>query len=168
MACDDKKRGSLALPTIQESEEDSDHVIIEDILRTSRKKRECRTPSKKNSSAEKSKSSDSSARKRSSRQSAEHARVKITTLFNQSDKHGRSIYAVSEDGITSEDSSEAFQPIADEEVMPRGECKCASIHAFLNYSFKFYLLECQLERDIHCNCFLISFTQMVETVKMKK
>lgn len=122
MACDDKKRGSLALPTIQESEEELDNVIIEDILRSSRKKRECRTPSKKDSSAEKNKSS---ARKRSSRQSAEHAREKITTLFShQGDKSGRSMYAVSEDGsLTSEESSDAFQPIADEELMPKGECK---------------------------------------------
>nr|SVE79672.1 EOG090X0AVI [Daphnia magna] len=121
MACDEKKRGSLALPTIQESEEDLDNVILEDIIRASRKKKECRTPSKKISSAEKSKSSDSSARKRLSRQCAEHARVKITTLFNQNDRYDRSIYAVSEDGLTSEESSEAFQPIADEEIMPRGE-----------------------------------------------
>ncbi|KZR99517.1 Insect origin recognition complex subunit, partial [Daphnia magna] len=49
------------------------------------------------------------------------ARVKITTLFNQNDRYDRSIYAVSEDGLTSEESSEAFQPIADEEIMPRGE-----------------------------------------------
>nr|CAH0110563.1 unnamed protein product [Daphnia galeata] len=119
MACDDKKRGSLALPTIQESEEELDNVIIEDILRSSRKKRECRTPSKKDSSEEKKKSS---ARKRSSRQSAEHAREKITTLFHQGDKSGRSIYAVSEDGsLTSEESSDAFQPIADDELMPKGE-----------------------------------------------
>jgi hypothetical protein len=121
MACDDKKRGSLALPTIQESEEELDNVIIEDILRSSRKKRECRTPSKKDSSEEKKKSS---ARKRSSRQSAEHAREKITTLFHQGDKSGRSIYAVSEDGsLTSEESSDAFQPIADDELMPKGECE---------------------------------------------
>jgi hypothetical protein len=125
MACEDKKRGSLALPTIQESEEELDNVIIEDILRSTRKKRECRTPSKKDSSAEKKKSSDSSTRKRSSRQSAEQAREKITTLFNHHDdnKLGRSIYTVSEDGLTSEESSDAFQPIADEEVMPKGECK---------------------------------------------
>jgi hypothetical protein len=124
MASEDKKRGSLALPTIQESEEELDNVIIEDILRSTRKKRECRTPSKKDSSAEKKKSSDLSTRKRSSRQSAEQAREKITTLFNHhDDKLGRSIYTVSEDGLTSEESSDAFQPIADEEVMPKGECK---------------------------------------------
>jgi hypothetical protein len=132
MACDDKKRGSLALPTIQESEEELDNVIIEDILRSSRKKRECRTPSKKDSSTEKNKSSDSSARKRSSRQSAEHAREKITTLYNQQ-SNGRSIYVVSEDGLTSEESSDAFQPIVDEEVMPKGECKNKLFYNFLNW-----------------------------------
>lgn len=120
MACDDKKRGSIALPTIQESDENLDD-IIEDILRTTRKKRECRTPSKKDSSTEKSKS-DLSARKRTPRHCAEQAREKITTLFNQGDKYGRSIYAVSESG-SSEDSSEAFNPIADDEMMPKGECK---------------------------------------------
>nr|SVE74364.1 EOG090X0AVI [Daphnia barbata] len=121
MAYDDQKRGSLALPTIQESEEELDNIIIEDTRRAARKKKECRTPSKKGSSAEKSKASDSSTRKRPSRQCAEHAKEKITTLFNQGDKYGQPIYIVSEDGLTSEDSSEAFLPIAEEELMPRGE-----------------------------------------------
>ena len=122
MALEDKRRGSLALPTIEESDEDLD--LVEGILRTSRKKRECRTPSKRNASSEKSKSqaAELSARKRTPRHCAEQAREKITTLFNQGDKYGRSIYAVSEDG-TSEDSSEAFQPIDEEDVMPKGECK---------------------------------------------
>lgn len=124
MACDDKKRISLALPTIEESDEEDPNQIIEEILRSNRiKKREHRTPSKKDSSTEKSsKTADSSARKRTPRHCAEQAREKITSLFNQGDKYGRSIYAVSENE-TSEDSSEAFLPIADEEVMPKGECK---------------------------------------------
>ena len=120
MACDDKKRGSIALPTIEESDEDLDD-IVKDILRSTRKKKECRTPSKKDSNTEKSKS-DLSARKRTPRQCAEQAREKITTLFNQGDKYGRSIYTVSESG-SSEDSSEAFLPIAEDEMMPKGECK---------------------------------------------
>lgn len=131
MACDEKKRVSVALPTIDESDEENID-LIEDILRISRKKKECRTPRKKEASVEKSKTADSSARKRTPRHCAEQAREKITTLFNQGDKYGRSIYAVSENE-TSEDSCEAFLPIADEEIMPKGECNpllCCNIYFF--------------------------------------
>nr|CAG4649574.1 EOG090X0AVI [Scapholeberis mucronata]SVE93801.1 EOG090X0AVI [Scapholeberis mucronata] len=124
MALEDKKRGSIALPTIEESDEDLD--LVEDILRISRKKKECRTPSKRSSSEKsKSKAAELSARKRTPRHCAEQAREKITTLFNQGDKHGRSIYAVSESG-SSEDSCEAFQPIDEEDVMPKGEYGASS------------------------------------------
>ena len=121
MACDDKKRGSIALPTIEESDENIED-IIQDILRTSRRKNECKTPSKKESTTEKSRSSESSARKRTPRHCAEQAREKITTLFNHGDKYGRQMYAVSEDGSDSSESS-TYQQMIDEEIMPKGECK---------------------------------------------
>lgn len=125
MASNHDKRTSVQLSTIPESDEDLNEVL-EDVMRSSRRKKDCQTPSKKNN-GEKSDSATkppgSSARRRTSRQCADQAREKITTLFNVGDKYGRSIYAVSEDG-TSDDSSEAsFKPIDDSEVMPKGECK---------------------------------------------
>nr|CAG4636408.1 EOG090X0AVI [Eubosmina coregoni]SVE69982.1 EOG090X0AVI [Eubosmina coregoni] len=105
--------------------------VLEDVMRSSRRKRDCQTPSKKNAASineiTEPVASGSGTRRRTSRHCAEQAREKITTLFNVGDKYGRSMYAVSEDG-TSDDSSEAsFKPtIDDDEVMPKGEYGAAS------------------------------------------
>ena len=126
MASNHDKRKSVLLSTIPESDEDLNDVL-EDVMRSSRRKRDCQTPSKKNAASineiTEPVASGSGTRRRTSRHCAEQAREKITTLFNVGDKYGRSMYAVSEDG-TSDDSSEAsFKPtIDDDEVMPKGEC----------------------------------------------
>lgn len=120
MANDDKRRASVALPTIQESDEDIND-LIEDILRTNRKGMECRTPSKKITSAEKSKPLESEPRRRTSRQCAETARVKITSLYHQRDRYSHSLNEVSDE--ESNGSSDAYLPLADDEIMPKGECK---------------------------------------------
>nr|CAG4634980.1 EOG090X0AVI [Alona affinis] len=116
-ASDDKgRRVSVALPTIQESDEELKD-ILDDVHRSTRaRKRDCRTPSKKSSET---KAPGSGSRQRTPRHCAEQAREKLSTLFNQGDKYGRSIYAVSESG--SEDSSDSYLPIVDEEMMPKGE-----------------------------------------------
>nr|CAG4641933.1 EOG090X0AVI [Eurycercus lamellatus] len=116
MASEDKKRGSLALPTIQESEEDINE-ILEDVHRTTRRKRDCQTPSKKNG-VEKTQPG-SGTRQRTPRHCAERAREKLASHFSKTDKHGWATYVASESG--SEDSSDTFLPIVDEEIMPKGE-----------------------------------------------
>ncbi len=117
MASDDKKRLSVALPTIQESDEDL-NTVLDDVHRSTRRKRECRTPSKV-VSAEKSAPS-SGSRQRTPRHSADKARQKLANMFNPGDKYGRTMYPVSESG--SEESSDSYQPALDEEIMPKGEC----------------------------------------------
>ena len=122
MASSHDKRTSVQLSTIPESDEDLNEVL-EDVMRSSRRKKDCQTPSKKSNGEKSDSVTGSGTRRRTSRHCADQAREKITTLFNVGDKYGRSIYAVSEDG-TSDDSSEAsFKPIDESEVMPKGECK---------------------------------------------
>ena len=119
---DDKgRRVSVALPTIQESDEELKDVL-DGVHRSTRRKRQesNRTPTKK---TDNEKAPGSGSRQRTPRHCAEQAREKLATLFNQGDKHGRSMYAVSESG--SEDSSDSYLPIVEEEVMPKGECKYA-------------------------------------------
>lgn len=145
MASEDKRRASVALPTIQESDEDVND-LIEDILRTNRKGMECRTPSKRNTRSENSKAPDSETRRRTSRQCAETARVKITSLYNHRDRYSRDP-SISEE--ESNDSSDAYLPLADDEIMPKGECK---IHLVLG------------KHHVYND----SSLQMVEEVKMKK
>lgn len=121
MAEDKGRRVSVALPTIQESDEELKDVL-DDVHRSTRRKREYRTPSKKPS---KEKAPGSGTRQRTPRHCAEQAREKLACLFSQGERNVHPMYAVSESG--SEDSADAYLPLLDEEVMPKGECKSPSL-----------------------------------------
>ena len=109
---DDGRRKSQ-LTTIPETDADDVNEVLEKIMCTPRKRRE-QTPSKRTEVTE------SGTRRRSQRHSAEHAREKITSLYN-ADRGDRFAQHVSE--TESDDGDQpAWLPVIEEDELPKNEC----------------------------------------------